>query len=75
MTPRERLIAGALLVIGLGASSAACGGSAPDPMASFRSQKLSWSACAPPVVDPGSAATLAALGDRARCATMRAPLD
>jgi len=44
-------------------------------MASFRSQKLSWSACAPPVVDPGSAATLAALGDRARCATMRAPLD
>lgn len=62
-------------MIGSGALSAACGSPAPDPMASFRGQRLSWTTCDPSIVDQVGAATIAALGDRARCTTMRAPLD
>jgi pimeloyl-ACP methyl ester carboxylesterase len=76
MLSRGRLQACARLVIGLGILSAACGGTTPeDPMAPFRSQKLNWAACDPTTMDAASAATVAALGDRVRCATLRAPLD
>ncbi|HQR31048.1 MAG TPA: alpha/beta fold hydrolase, partial [Anaeromyxobacteraceae bacterium] len=44
-------------------------------MAPFRSQELTWTACDASEMDAASAGRVAALGDRVRCATMRAPLD
>ncbi len=44
-------------------------------MASFRNQELTWVACDTSTMEAPSAAAVAALGDRVRCATMRAPLD
>lgn len=62
---------------------AACGGGdGDDPLASFKSQKLSWQSCDPSIIGASGAATLSKLnvtleqfGTRLGCATMRAPLD
>ncbi|MFD1709518.1 alpha/beta hydrolase [Ottowia sp. GY511] len=72
------LTAGALLV--------ACGGGndhngapLPDPLASYRTQTLQWSACAEDALGesfvPMMQAVLAQYGERLRCSLMRAPLD
>lgn len=53
-----------------------CGGDAgTDPLAGFRNQSLAWRPCDPTIVPEGAEAALGLLGDRARCALMRAPLD
>ena len=59
-----------------------CGGSGPDPMATFTGQKLAWAVCDPTILGPAGTATidsfgatLAQFGSRLSCATMRAPLD
>ncbi|MGB6055846.1 MAG: alpha/beta hydrolase [Burkholderiaceae bacterium] len=62
----------------LSAILAACGGSSPppvDPLASFKQQKLDWQVCDPAVLDNNVVPYLEQLGDRARCALMRAPRD
>ncbi len=56
----------------------ACGGSSnpppPDALASFKQQKLDWRACDPTILG-FEVAAFETLGNRARCALMRAPLD
>ena len=55
----------------------ACGGGSNppvDPLASFKQQKLVWQACDPTLMGEGENA-ITALGERAKCALMRAPLD
>lgn len=60
----------------------ACGGGdsaapapAPDPLASYRQQTLQWQACDPSVLGEGSASLITQMGERLRCASMRAPMD
>ena len=55
----------------------ACGGGSNppvDPLASFKRQKLVWQACDATLMGEGENA-ITALGERAKCALMRAPLD
>ncbi len=56
----------------------ACGGSSspppPDALASFKQQKLDWQPCDPTILGYEVKA-FQTLGDRAKCALMRAPLD
>ena len=56
----------------------ACGGSSDhppaDPLASFKQQRLDWQPCNPTILG-GTVPYFEQLGDRARCALMRAPLD
>ena len=56
----------------------ACGGSSDsppvDPLASFKQQRLDWQPCDPTILG-GTVPFFEELGDRARCALMRAPLD
>lgn len=55
----------------------ACGGdgNAPvDALASFKQQQLVWQACDPTLIGEGDNA-ITAMGERAKCALMRAPLD
>lgn len=59
---------------------AACGGDdgTRDALATYRNQKLAWSACDPSILgqdNDGTRALWAQLGDRLQCADMRAPLD
>jgi pimeloyl-ACP methyl ester carboxylesterase len=78
--------------MGVGVSAlllAACGGGdgdgdgdGPDPLATFKGQKLVWQSCDPSILGDSGGATLSKLnvtleqfGTRLRCATMRAPLD
>ncbi len=67
-------LGGAMLIAAI---LAACGGGSsplPDPLASFKQQKLAWQACDPTIL--GSDVTyFEELGARAKCALMRAPLD
>ena len=60
----------------------ACGGGdsaapapAPDPLASYRQQTLQWQACDPSVLGEGAASLITQMGERLRCASMRAPMD
>lgn len=71
-----RLAAAALLC----AILVACGGRSddaapPDPLAAFTQQKLAWQGCDAQQLSEEQAALLAPLGERARCALMRVPLD
>lgn len=60
-----------------------CGGSGggsnaqvpSDPLTAFQQQKLAWQACDAALVGAEHEGLLRALGDRARCALMRVPLD
>ena len=45
-----------------------------DPLASFTQQKLDWQPCDPTLMGEG-ANDITALGERAKCTLMRAPLD
>lgn len=66
---------------------AACGGSGsdgsgnepppqPDPLAAYKNQEVNWGSCAQYFSGNGSLAIhLAKLGDRVRCADIKAPLD
>lgn len=64
---------------------AACGGGGqpnaeappapPDSLAAFTQQKLEWKACDAALLGEQADDGLAALGERARCALMRVPLD
>ncbi len=76
---KARNLGSALLI---GALLSACGGSGsdtptdapPDPLASFKQQKLAWQACDPTIL--GYETTFFdKLGERVQCTTMRAPLD
>ncbi len=89
MTPLSRSgrLAAAALLTGM---LAACGGGggevtsppapptpapAPvDPLASFTQQKLDWQTCDPTLLGEGEN-DITELGERAKCALMRAPLD
>lgn len=64
----------------------ACGSSdsnlTPDPLASFKNQKLDWQVCVPTILgEEGNAmmesasVTLAQFGDDLRCTMMRAPIN
>ena len=85
----KHLLASLRFTLALAASGAllvACGGGddhdgAPplDPLASYRTQTLQWSACAEDALGedfvPMMQAVLAQYGERLRCSGMRAPLD
>ncbi|WP_159917377.1 alpha/beta hydrolase [Pantoea sp. 18069] len=47
----------------------------PGPLAAFTQQKLDWQACDPELNGEQYEEQLAPLGERARCALMRVPLD
>lgn len=64
-------------VFTIGALLQACGGGAnppDDPLASFKQQKLVWRACDPTLIGEGENA-ITDLGERAKCALLRSPLD
>ena len=64
----------------MAASLVACGGggSAADPLQSYRDQALQWAACDATILGDAEEVTQAhwaQLGDRLQCSTMRAPMD
>jgi len=67
----------AALTLTTAAALSACGGGSsttPDPLASFKQQKLDWQACDPTILR-NDTTYFDQLGERAKCALMRAPLD
>lgn len=80
-TARRLRIAPAAGVAALCAALAACGGGSPDPLAPYRSQVLAWQPCDATILGAQQQAlkdfgvTMAELGSRVTCATMRAPID
>lgn len=66
--------------LAMAASLGACGGggSAADPLQSYRDQTLQWAACGLTIsgdTEGVTQADWAQLGDRLQCSTMRAPMD
>ena len=78
MTPKRQSWVRALSLTALIALLSACGGSGnsnpADPMAAFKQQQLDWQPCDPTIVG-FEGPYFEQLGDRARCALMRAPMD
>lgn len=66
------------LAAAVAAGLAACGGSGDgppaDPLATFKQQKLDWQPCDPSILGQ-DVPYFEQLGERAKCALMRAPLD
>lgn len=58
---------------------AACGGDSndapPDPMAEYRDQALTWTACDPSIFGREETEWFEDLGDRLQCADVRVPID
>lgn len=77
MTPRLPVVAGALALAGLLLATSSCGSgsSSSDPLATYRTQALSWRPCDPSIVPAAFSPFVTELGARARCALMRVPLD
>lgn len=70
------LLCAILVACGGGGGGGSDAEAPPDPLAAFTQQKLVWQACDPQQLSEGQGADqLAALGERARCALMRVPLD
>lgn len=71
------------LVLGFFLVLVGCGGnSSSDPLASFKSQKLTWMSCDPAIISPEDMSllknigvTFEQFGSRLTCTLMRAPLD
>lgn len=67
-----------LALLALAASLSACGGSssdAPDPLQSYRDQKLAWAGCEKYLPTKQGSALTQQLGSRLQCVLMRAPKD
>lgn len=64
-----------LSVAGLAVFATSCGSSTGDPLTPYRTQALTWAECDPTILPSGYGGFLVQLGPRARCATMRVPLD